>query len=369
MNFSYWERQFISDTADLVVIGAGITGMSTAYHASINHPDWKIIIIEKFPLGNAASTRNAGFSCFGSAGELVDDLNSGESLDSVLKTVEKRFKGLELLRKTIGDKHLEHVSCGGYELFDSDQENEHINILSKLDTLNSELQSITKTKETYTSDKVPTSLDQFNYCIYNSLEGKLNPGKMMSSWEKICKERGIDIYKGTEASLTANFEGVYLENHLIRVSRIAICTNGLSGSLGLELKVQPARNLVLLSKPLPQLHLPSTYHHQKGYIYFRMIHNRLLIGGGRHHFLEEENTSNFQINNKLKSYLLNYLQDHFGLHSEQIDQEWTGIMGVGKSKDPIVKRIKENVVCGVRLGGMGVAMGTLIGKQVSELLD
>lgn len=43
-------------------------------------------------------------------------------------------------------------------------------------------------------------------------------------------------------------------------------------------------------------------------------------------------------------------------------------MGVGKQKNPIVKQISENVFCGVRLGGMGVAIGSLIGQELSELI-
>ena len=52
----------------------------------------------------------------------------------------------------------------------------------------------------------------------------------------------------------------------------------------------------------------------------------------------------------------------------EIDQRWSGIMGVGKQKNPIVNQISENVYCGVRLGGMGVAIGSLVGKELSELI-
>ena len=52
----------------------------------------------------------------------------------------------------------------------------------------------------------------------------------------------------------------------------------------------------------------------------------------------------------------------------EIDYDWAGIMGVGKTKKPIIKKVKENVYCGVRLGGMGVALGTLVGKEVSEMM-
>ena len=38
-------------------------------------------------------------------------------------------------------------------------------------------------------------------------------------------------------------------------------------------------------------------------------------------------------------------------------------MGVGKQKGALVKQVSNNVYCGVRLGGMGVA----IGRSVASL--
>jgi hypothetical protein len=44
-------------------------------------------------------------------------------------------------------------------------------------------------------------------------------------------------------------------------------------------------------------------------------------------------------------------------------------MGVGQQKKPIVKQMSNHVYCGVRLGGMGIAIGSLIGKELAELLN
>lgn len=52
----------------------------------------------------------------------------------------------------------------------------------------------------------------------------------------------------------------------------------------------------------------------------------------------------------------------------EIDHRWSGIMGVGNQKKAIVKQVSNNVFCGVRLGGMGVAIGSSIGKELSELI-
>ena len=52
----------------------------------------------------------------------------------------------------------------------------------------------------------------------------------------------------------------------------------------------------------------------------------------------------------------------------EIEQRWSGIMGVGKKKTAISKQLSNNVYCGVRLGGMGIAIGTNVGIELAELL-
>ncbi|MEJ6795404.1 MAG: FAD-dependent oxidoreductase [Flavobacteriales bacterium] len=368
MNFSYWERQFITDRADLIIIGGGITGLSTAYHTRLLHPEWKIVVLEKFPISTAASTRNAGFACFGSAGELVDDLASGMSINSVLTLAEKRYKGLLLLRKTLGESNLDYFPCGGTELFDFSQKNEFKTVCHYLEELNNSLKSITGEDFTYKTTDVPGCLTGYENAISNSLEGKLNPGKMIQAWRKLCQENNIEIYCGAEAKIQEGSKNVLFGNHIIHSNQIAVCTNGLTNSMIPKLKVMPARNLVLLTDKLPTIDLPSTYHHDKGYIYFRKIDDRILIGGGRNKFMNTESTSKFKVNEQLKEYLLEYLKNHFQVEKESVSQEWTGIMGVGNSKKVLIKRLDETTVTGVRLGGMGIAIGTLVGKEVSELL-
>ena len=41
---------------------------------------------------------------------------------------------------------------------------------------------------------------------------------------------------------------------------------------------------------------------------------------------------------------------------------------IKKRKKPILKKVSKNVYCGVRLGGMGVAIGSLVGKDLANLV-
>jgi len=48
--------------------------------------------------------------------------------------------------------------------------------------------------------------------------------------------------------------------------------------------------------------------------------------------------------------------------------EWSGIMAFGKNKIPLVEKIDSNIALGVRLGGMGIAIGSKIGEATAQLL-
>jgi hypothetical protein len=43
-------------------------------------------------------------------------------------------------------------------------------------------------------------------------------------------------------------------------------------------------------------------------------------------------------------------------------------MGVGSQKKPLVFQESDHVFAGVRMGGMGIAIGSSVGKQLSELI-
>jgi glycine/D-amino acid oxidase-like deaminating enzyme len=43
-------------------------------------------------------------------------------------------------------------------------------------------------------------------------------------------------------------------------------------------------------------------------------------------------------------------------------------MGFGKDLSPIIKQISPGVFCAVRCNGMGVAMGSILGEQVADMI-
>jgi glycine/D-amino acid oxidase-like deaminating enzyme len=108
----------------------------------------------------------------------------------------------------------------------------------------------------------------------------------------------------------------------------------------------------------------------KGYYYFRNIGNRILFGGGRNLDFVGETTTEFgqttAIQNRLEQLLTEVILPNTDF---KIEHRWSGIMGLGSSKNPIVSQLSNHVYCGVRLGGMGVAIGSLIGNDLADLIQ
>ncbi|WP_035899874.1 NAD(P)/FAD-dependent oxidoreductase [Leeuwenhoekiella sp. MAR_2009_132] len=367
---SYWEYKSWLTNIDFTIVGSGITGLSCALQLRKLYPKSKILILERGSLPQGASTKNAGFACFGSLSELISDLNT-HSEDELLNLVQMRVKGLALLRQSFGDAAIGYKNNGGYELFFEEQDKLYANCLEKLKTINNFLQPVFK--ESIFSE----ISNSFNFqkikprVILNKAEGQLDTGKMMYSLLKKVRDQDINIlnnwtvdkYNDTESAVVINANGICFNSN-----KLLIATNGFASQLGIN-QVIPARNQVLVTKPIKDLKIKGTFHLDEGYVYFRNIDDRILLGGGRNLNLKGEQTDLLGTTQQIQNYLERLLSETILPNTPfEIEHRWSGILGVGDQKKPIVKQLSNNVFCGVRMGGMGVAIGSLVGKELAELL-
>ncbi len=370
MNLSYWEYQSWLSNIDHTIIGSGIVGLSAALRLREKFPQDTILILERGFLPNGASTKNAGFTCFGSLSEILDDLNS-HSEEEVVQLIQKRVDGLALLRKTLGDDSIDYKSWGGYELFTPTDKPLLEDCQSKLDYVNSLLYPL------FQENVFSTDLNRFNFekieedLIYNKFEGQINTGKMMEALLQNALKSGIKILNNITVEEFIDGDSsvkVKTDQFEFTTKKLFIATNGFAAQLGLE-SVKPARAQVIITKPIENLQIKGTFHLDKGFYYFRNIDNRILLGGGRNlDIITEETTilgETAIIQNKLEALLRETILPNTDF---EIDRRWSGIMGVGVQKKPIVEQFSNNTFCGVRLGGMGVAIGSLVGSELADLV-
>lgn len=370
MQLSYWELKNWFTNVDYTVVGSGIVGLHTALRLRERFPDSKILVLEKGMLPQGASTKNAGFACFGSISEIIDDLKS-HSEEEVFNLVQKRWKGLQLLRNRLGDATIDFKSYGGYELFLKEDESCYEECVSKLPFINEILKPLFK------ADVFAKKIDPFGFkgvrehLVFNPFEGQIDTGNMMHALLKQAVSENILILN--QQAVTSfldrgNGVEIALDDFSFMTKKVLFATNGFANALT-NGAVKPARAQVLITEPIPNLEIKGTFHLDRGYYYFRNIGDRILFGGGRNLDFEVETTTEFAqteiIQNKLEALLKEVILPN---RDFKIAHRWSGIMGIGNSKNPIVSQLSENVYCGVRLGGMGVAIGSLIGTELADLI-
>lgn len=370
MQLSYWELKNWFTNVDFTIVGSGIVGLHAALRLRERYPSSKILILEKGMLPQGASTKNAGFACFGSISEIIDDLKS-HSEEEVIQLIEKRWQGLQLLRRNLGDAVIDYKPFGGYELFINDDESCYQECMSKLPFINEVLKPLFK------SDVFTKQVDRFGFngireqLIFNPFEGQIDTGNMMQGLlKKAYAENILILNQQTVTGFTDKATGVEidLDGFSFIAGKVLFATNGFSAQLTND-AVKPARAQVLITEPIKNLDIKGTFHLDRGYYYFRNIGDRILLGGGRNLDFDTETTTILAQTEIIQNKLEHLLKEVILPNQEfKIEHRWSGIMGIGNSKNPIVSQLSKNVYCGVRLGGMGVAIGSLIGKELADLI-
>ncbi|AFM02521.1 glycine/D-amino acid oxidase, deaminating [Bernardetia litoralis DSM 6794] len=383
--WSFWENKSFKKY-DYIIVGAGITGLSTAASLIEKNPKAKIAILERGFLPTGASTKNAGFACFGSLSEIASDLDTMSETE-LQDLVSNRLQGLEKLRHRLGDKKIGYKEYGGYELILDKQ----IPYIEKLDKVNQLLQPIFEGKNVFkTKDGL---IEGFGFnarhvrrIVYNRFEGQIHTGKMMKSLLNYVQKRGVTIFTGCEVIgfEDAETEGknnvtVKIKNPLedttieLITSKLAVCTNAFSKKLIPDLDLEAGRGQVLVTKPFKYLRFKGTFHLDEGFYYFRNFGKRIILGGGRNMDFEGENTTKLETTELIIEDLKSKLSDIIIPKQKfEIDTTWAGIMAFtesSKTKTPLLQNYSKNVVLGVRLGGMGVALGSKLGDEIANLIE
>lgn len=373
--FSFWEIKQYLQGIDLLVVGSGIVGITSAIHYKKKHPSAKVVILEKGMLPSGASTKNAGFACFGSASEILSDLQTSTE-DEVYNLIEERLNGLNALRALVGDSNLDYDPCGGYEVFTKADAELFEKCRSFISVANKELKSRIGLVETYriVDDKIADlGFSEVEHLLINKHEGSIDTGKMMAQLIKLTAILDISILNGLEVSEFVDTHAaveVKLKSGItLNCRKLHIAINGFAASLLPDLDVKPARAQVLITSPIKNLKVKGTFHMNEGFYYFRNVGSRVLFGGGRQLDIAGETSTEILTTERIQNELENMLGTMILPNSEfTIEHRWAGIMGVGNTKKVIVRHVSDNVTCAVRLGGMGVAIGTSIGKRSAELI-
>ncbi len=369
---SIWETDVFPDSFDVLVVGSGLVGLNAAISLIERAPALRVAVADRwyYPLG--ASTRNAGFATFGSLSELASDIRE-RGLDACLELIEQRWKGLQVLHKRVPAASMDYQVHGGFEIFRDEDTEFWEQSAAMIDELNRHLNEIIGQDGRFQVLDTRSRGKAIRHLVSCPAEGYLHPGKLVRYLAAMAQSSGITFFRPFSVVDWVRDSGMVrvqsAEGYSLTCKHLLFATNGFASRLLPDLDVQPARNQVLLTEVIPGLEWKGGYHSHAGFFYFRDYAGRILIGGARNHDPEGETTAEFgfsqPVQDALKGYLTKVVMEG---REVRIDRSWSGIMGVGKEKRPIVRRISEGVYCAVRLGGMGVAIGSRVGQDAAELV-
>lgn len=357
---SFWEKRFIG-TPDFAIVGAGIMGLSLALELRAKYPNAGILVLERGIFPSGASTRNAGFACFGSATEILHDIRlNGE--EKTMEIVLARMEGIRLLRERLGDERLGFTSYGGYELLmDERLDASSLNYLNAL----TEQELFADASGRIGEFGFSNAVRQLVYC---PAEGQVDTGLMMSNLLELAREQNIRVWFGADVCA---LEGDQVElrsssgNFKLRAGKLFLCTNAFAQELLPDTDVRPGRGQVLISKPVKGLKCKGSFHFEEGFYYFRNVGERLLFGGGRNLDMESEATTEFCINEKIVQDLQQKIRSVILPYAEvEIEQVWQGIMGFSADKLPRLIVLNASTSYIMACNGMGVALSPYMAKRI-----
>lgn len=385
MSTSYWlDRTSNKEkkTYDVVVVGAGISGLSTVYWLNQEDPNLKVALVEKNRIGFGASGRNAGFITCGSVehfNRMISKHGKQEAID-IWKFSEKN---LQLLQEHIiqdDAKKIDFRKRGAYSLAAQETEFEELKKVSQI------MKEINIPVEIYSADQIRKNVGATDFVggIKYLDDAETNPFQLL---ELMSTKLKYDLYEMTEAyGFEQTSEGTRIlktDNGNFEASMLIFTLNAYSPNLHpyFEDKIYPTRAQILMMEEVPQFMDGPCY--ANFYLdYFRQLSNgAFLIGGFRQLEKATEVGYSDHITPVIQDALHHFIKTHLPQYNnKKVTHRWSGVMGFSKDGQPMVGALPDDnqvfFAGGYTGHGMGLAFHTgkclvdsIFGREVPKWLS
>lgn len=341
-------------SADIVIVGAGFVGLSTAYWLTELQPGLKIIVVDRQSIGSGASGRNAGFLTKGSA-----VFHQGLEEKYGTKTAADLFSYAEESLRLLDQKVLQ-----------TSPELRAEKIVSH--TL------FRKTDLNARPGFTPTALTELPACLQSTFssaltsdnEFKINPVALVNTIATKLKARGVQILENLTAFDLAS-DSVLTETGFIRAKTTVLALNGYLPQFHPHFKkmIRPTRAQMLAVRIKKDLQAPDLYYDPEERVYWRQGPEQTLLIGGKRLLDADREVGEFDkvtpiIQEGLEAYVRDVLKQ-----TPAVVQRWSGVMGFTVDELPIIIETdlrKDTFVVG-GFSGHGMGLGFLAAKETAEL--
>lgn len=364
-------------TADVVIIGAGFTGLSTAYHLAKRYPQKKIVVLEAKRIGNGASGRNGGMAL-----NWIDGVKT-KSEEKARRIFEFTKSGLDWIDEMIREHALSvrFRRIGTLECYTDSKRAEEAH--GRVETLANwgipveYLQGAALAARTAAVGVVGA--------IHDPTTGQLHGLDFLYGMAGIVRKLGVQIceYSPVKTIEEGKIHKVTTESGTVSAPTLVLATNGYTGRLGyFQNGVFPLHSHVIATEPLPlERWAELGWGNTAGFsddldriAYASMTADgRLLFGGGgskAYSYVYGSRTAYDKPAPDKFAFVQSILQRYFpGAKDVKIGQQWTGTLGITMSRVCSMGVIGEhkNVFYALGYSGHGVVLANLAGRVLCDL--
>lgn len=353
-----FETQLLNNdiNTDILIIGGGITGISTAFYLKDKNLD--ITLIEANKIGSGATLNTTGKITF-LQGLIYHKLEKIFDYETSLKYLQSQLDAINLIENNIKKYN---IDCD----YKQNSSFVYTNNDSEIKEFLKEQKFLDKTNLAYKIiNKLPNNIE-CKYGIKVDNTAVFHPIKYLYSLTKELIKNNIKIYENTSALKIEKKEQnylIYTENATIKANKIVVATHYpffITPGL-IPFKTHLEKEYVLASKidkiyPFNSITntnpIISTRYHQdnNNYIIFASIESKLSKN--------LNNEANFK--NLIKKFESNF--------NNKITNVWFTYDLITNDKLPIIGEIKDNFYIATGFNKWGMTNGTLSGKIISDLI-
>ena len=364
--------------ADIVIIGGGFTGLSSAYNLSRKFPDKKIVLLEGACCGYGASGRNGGFCDAGVPG--LRSYMEENGPDAGRKAFDATLYGVDQIRELV----TEHgVDCDFEEngMLEAAMTEEHVEHLEKSYETYKALglnPTLLQGKDLEAEIKSPRYVAGMLF-PYGAI---LNPAKLARGMKPVVEKAGVEVRERTLVMRVTPGRTHRIETEMgeIETPALVLGLNGYSAQIGFfRNRVMPLCNYVIATEPLSKEQWESIgWQNRRGIADMRVLFDysrpsadgRIVVGGSLAPYYANDALSSGNYKPAIKLLKESLFTTFPQLEGLKIDHAWGGTMGFTLDFMPSVGVMGEhkNIYYGVAYNGEGVAFAQTAGRIISELM-
>ena len=348
-SFSKLEKDM---NVDVLIIGGGLTGISTFYH--LLNSNLNVLLVERNKVGEGVSSKTTGKLTFLQE-NIYSKVSNIYSKDVAKMYLDSQKDAIKLVRKIVTDNNIECNFSKQKSYLFATSNIEINNIKKEKEILESFNIKVTENKN------LPTNINSFySFCVDNT--AYFHPVKYIKKLATICYKKKGNIYENTNIIKIDKIEDKYIcytENNKIIAKKIVIASHYpffLFPYL-FPIKVHLEKSYISgnISNKFKNISGINSNKDSISFRYHNDIHNYYIYLNGSHNLaFKYNNKDNF--NNLLKN-------------SDKANYIWSNTDIITNDNLPLIGELNKNLYIGTGYNTWGMTNGSLAGVIISDLIQ